>query len=222
MLPVPTSPCRRRADGGGPFSWMPRQGGPSPAPSAGGYARGVLAGVGGELYSWRYRLPPGLTCERCVLWVRAAVGSGRLAGMRLAHAGCSPRWGMPGAGVVEAGGKCGVPARTMPALLRLPLFTTTQPALPAHRSGDGPPATRAPCLAHPPGWLAATCHSAARAAHTQRVRWGLRGSSLGQLVAACGWHAHSMHPTANACCRRRGPQHSLPLPSPSSPEPQSL
>ncbi len=65
-LPMPP-PCR--ADGADPFSWVPRSGGPSPAPSAGTYAKAVAAGLGGEQYGWRYRLPAGMTCERCVLWV---------------------------------------------------------------------------------------------------------------------------------------------------------
>ncbi|PRW50976.1 chitin binding domain-containing [Chlorella sorokiniana] len=65
----------QRADGAGPFSWTPREGGPSPAPSAGTYARAIRAGIGGELYAWRYRLPAGVTCERCVLWWRWSTGN---------------------------------------------------------------------------------------------------------------------------------------------------
>lgn len=74
-LDRPTAPAPprlpRSVDGGGAYSWTPTNGGRVPG---GNYSRGAvhLAGAGalyGEFYSWRYRLPAGLGCTRCVLQV---------------------------------------------------------------------------------------------------------------------------------------------------------
>ncbi|EFN56897.1 hypothetical protein CHLNCDRAFT_144568 [Chlorella variabilis] len=77
-----TKPCLeehvlQRADGGGPYSWTPVQGGPVPW---GEYGRTTLKSLPGELYTWQYRLPPGLTCERCVLQAMVVDDSQQLPG----------------------------------------------------------------------------------------------------------------------------------------------
>lgn len=55
-----------RADNRGPYSWTPVQGGPVPFDTMQRNTRGFVTG---EEYTFQYRLPPGLTCENCVLQV---------------------------------------------------------------------------------------------------------------------------------------------------------
>lgn len=50
-------------------------------------SKGTLSGQGGERYTWRYRLPTGVSCNRCVLQVCGAAregGSGWQLGSRQA------------------------------------------------------------------------------------------------------------------------------------------
>ena len=57
-------PCS--VDGEGPYSWTPASGGPAPG---GRWKHDILASQGGDSYTWRYRLPAGVSCDRCVLQV---------------------------------------------------------------------------------------------------------------------------------------------------------
>ncbi|EFN57128.1 hypothetical protein CHLNCDRAFT_51191 [Chlorella variabilis] len=81
--PDATKPCftqhtLQRVDGSGPYVWTPLQGGPVPEAE---YSQGVRSGVSGELYTWRFRLPEGVACERCVLqWWWTTANSCRVPG----------------------------------------------------------------------------------------------------------------------------------------------
>ncbi|KAL4435574.1 hypothetical protein ABPG77_002537 [Micractinium sp. CCAP 211/92] len=67
-----------RADGSGPYSWTPVNGGSAPGAK---WRKDVKAGQGGQSYTWRYRLPKGVTCKRCVLqWFWTTANSCRVPG----------------------------------------------------------------------------------------------------------------------------------------------
>ncbi|PRW33768.1 cell wall integrity and stress response component 4-like [Chlorella sorokiniana] len=67
-----------RADWGGPYSWTKTTGGSAPGAEV---KKGSLSGQGGERYTWRYRLPPGVSCTRCVLqWWWTTANSCRVPG----------------------------------------------------------------------------------------------------------------------------------------------
>ncbi|KAI3426866.1 hypothetical protein D9Q98_006812 [Chlorella vulgaris] len=56
----------QRADGGGPYAWTPTRGGPVPVPGV-VWSEVTLLSLPGQQYTWRYKLPAGVHCERCVL-----------------------------------------------------------------------------------------------------------------------------------------------------------
>ncbi|KAL4425189.1 hypothetical protein ABPG75_009205 [Micractinium tetrahymenae] len=67
-----------RADGSGPYSWTPVDGGSAPGAK---WRKDNQAGQGGESYTWRYRLPKGVSCERCVLqWFWTTANSCKVPG----------------------------------------------------------------------------------------------------------------------------------------------
>ncbi|PSC67430.1 chitin binding domain-containing [Micractinium conductrix] len=67
-----------RVDGEGPDSWTPASGGPAPG---GRWKHDILASQGGDSYTWRYRLPAGVSCDRCVLqWRWTTANSCRVPG----------------------------------------------------------------------------------------------------------------------------------------------
>ena len=106
----PCTPLHRRADGGGPYSWTPVRGGPIPVPGV-LYERLTRASLPGEEYTFRYTLPPGFTCQRCVLQVRGWAAGGAGAGppvgaVQPQRAGCELRLGqavMPAPGMAWHG-----------------------------------------------------------------------------------------------------------------------
>ena len=79
-------PACRSADWSGPYSWTKTTGGSAPGAEV---EKGSLGGQGGERYTWRYRLPTGVSCTRCVLQVGGAVVSVD-AGGKAAAVPCGP------------------------------------------------------------------------------------------------------------------------------------
>ena len=81
LLPLTPVPGKRRADGRGPYSWTPVHGGPTPVGD--GYAASVVrADLPGPEYTFRYVLPAGVSCTRCVLQVGGWLGRGMRAGCK--------------------------------------------------------------------------------------------------------------------------------------------